>query len=150
MQITFSKEEFVAMLAHLWGIPLGLADLVFDFDELTGDIRTFTITGMDPGSLSKIGAVTQGSAPKTRQPQKPITEKYDSLPAVTEALIAEETLTPKEENVDLDEIIKISRELALQGLQPSDIPEKKQNELLLYPGASEEFPLEFANRVLGK
>ena len=146
MQITFSKEEFVSMLAKLWGIPLGLADLVFDFDELTGDVRTFTITGMDPSSLARIGAVTQGSTPKPRQPLPP--NPVDVIPVVstTSAVVVDSEI----DNDELDEIIRKSRELALQGQQPVEVPDEKQNELLMYPGASEEFPIDFANRILGK
>lgn len=154
MQITFSKEEFVSMLANLWGIPLGLADLVFDFDELTGDVRTFTITGMDPVSLARIGAVTQGSTPKTRQPAQPpqpvaVPNKvYDTVPSSSNT--AGTVLDYEIDHDELDDIIRKSHELALQGQQSVEVQDEKQNELLMYPGASEEFPLDFANRILGK
>jgi len=152
MQITFSKEEFVSMLATLWGIPLGLADLVFDFDELTGDIRTFTITGMDAKSLSKIGAVTQGATPKTRQRSQDWDKGHsiEAVVRVTEAPENPESITPEEDQDELDDIIRKSRELMLQGQPPPMPDDPNANELLMYPGASSEFPVEFANRSLGK
>lgn len=152
MQITFSKEEFVAMLATLWGIPLGLADLVFDFDEMTGDVRTFTITGMDAKSLSKIGAVASGSPPKTRVPMRTIEASHASLPDVipSSSTTFGEVIDHDEDQDELDDIIRKSHELMLQGQPPPAPDDPNANELLMYPGASAEFPVEFANRSLGK
>jgi hypothetical protein len=148
MQITFSKEEFVAMLATLWGIPLGLADLVFDFDEMTGDVRTFTITGMDAKSLSKIGAVTSGSPPKTRVPVMFESNRNVVVPPIP--VTHNEVVDSDEDQDELDDIIRKSHELMLQGQPPPAPDDPNANELLMYPGASAEFPVEFANRSLGK
>lgn len=153
MQITFSKEEFVAMLATLWGIPLGLADLVFDFDEMTGDVRTFTITGMDAKSLSKIGAVASWSPPKTRVPAlQPIVtiDRNSNLVIAPSSTTSGEVTDHEEDQDELDDIIRKSHELMLQGQPPPAPDDPNANELLMYPGASAEFPVEFANRTLGK
>jgi len=152
MQITFSKEEFISMLSNVWGIPLSDTDIVFDFNELTGEVQTLTITGMDPVSLARIGAVTQGLTPKTQQRLKVvIANKASDSPQVIDAdpAVSDES-TVEDDQDELDEIIRKSRELALQGQQYAEVPDEKQNELLMYSGASEEFPLDFANRVLGK
>jgi hypothetical protein len=149
MQITFSREEFVDMLSSLWGIPLGINDLTLDFDELTGDVKTFTVKGMNSLSLARIGTVTQAVAPK---PQR---QKAVIIPNAINYItpnnpVEEEDPTPEEDSVDLDEVLRLSRELALQSPPRANVPDSNQNDLLMYPGASDTFPLEFANRVLEK
>lgn len=153
MQITFSREEFVDMLSGLWGIPLGVDDLVLAFDDLTGDVETFTVKGMTSASLARVGSVTQSAAPTSQQRVKRSLE----LPKATESSVIAKVNSDDAEpqttadDIDLDEVIRLSRELALQGQpQTSENPSTTQNELLMYPGASDTFPLEFANQVLGK
>jgi hypothetical protein len=145
MQITFSREEFVDMLSGLWGIPLGVDDLVLDFDEMTGDVKTFTVKGMTSASLARVGAVTQSAAPT---PQRVENRKSSS---VFPSSVKEDEPRESADDINLDDVIRLSHELALQGQPRSDkSPDNNQNELLMYPGASDTFPLDFANQVLGK
>lgn len=145
MQITFSREEFVDMLSGLWGIPLGVDDLVLDFDEMTGDVKTFTVKGMTSASLARVGAVTQSVAPT---PQRIENRKSSS---VFPSSVKEDEPQESADDINLDDVIRLSHELALQGQPRSDkSPDNNQNELLMYPGASDTFPIDFANQVLGK
>ena len=151
MQITFSTEEFVAMLSSLWGVPLDAADLVLDFDEHTGEVKTFSLTGIDAKTLSKIGNVTQSVTPP-KLPywhSKPSTSHYDSLPDATSVKETDPTYT-EEDPDELDEILRKSHELMLQGMPPKVESATPENDLLSYPGSSEEFPVEFANRSIGR